>query len=35
MKNSLRRAFCLAVLLLVVACSKELEPTYRANTPKP
>jgi hypothetical protein len=35
MKNSLRRAGWLAVLLLVAACSKEPETVDQANTPRP
>lgn len=35
MKDSLRRACSLAVLLLVVACSKEPEPVGLASTPRP
>lgn len=35
MKDSLRRACCLAVLVLVVGCSKEPEPVDQANTPTP
>lgn len=34
MKDSLRRACSLAVLLLVVGCSKEPEPVALANTPR-
>lgn len=35
MNNSLRRACCLAVFLLVAACSKEPEPVDPAHTPMP
>jgi hypothetical protein len=35
MKDSLRRVFCLAVFLLVAACSKEPEPVNLAHTPRP
>ncbi len=35
MKDSLQRACCLAVFLLVVGCSKEPEPVDLTNTPRP